>query len=820
MPILDSADLSADHLHDTVLKSPENPVWRDVLAAGAKVALLGAVAGAGVALAPTAQAQVDYTERPGTGSPFDGVDVGDRAAPQLVDFDGDGDLDFVVGRADGTVAYFENTGSAENPSYAERTGSDNPFEDLAVSGNAVVELEDLDADGDFDVVVGKDSGELIYFENTGTSENPSYEQRAGNDNPFSAFDVGDDSAPKLADFDGDGDLDGIVGRADGTIAYLENTGSATNPSYTQRTGGANPFSDIQVDGNAVPGLADADRDGDLDLAIGKANQDGSLNSIVYAENTGTATNPNYTQRTGSDNPFDGYRGANSAPVFGDVDGDGDLDVPVGESDGQVRYLENTGDLTRTPTYSDATDNPFAGEDAGDNAAPALADFDGDGDLDAVSGKSAGDLVYFENTGTKRDPNYESRLGSDNPFNNTSFGGESAPIALDFDGDGDFDVAVGQQDGMVGYLENTGSATNPSFTERTGSDNPFDGFDVGEEAKLGAADIDGDGDLDILSGKASGGLVYFENTGSSTNPDYTRRTGSDNPFSGLGVDGNSAPALTDVDNDGDIDAIVGAQDGSTKYLENIGSQTNPSYTERTGGDNPISNVATSGRTTPRFADLDADDDPDLVLGMSNGMVDVYQYGKTDTLPVELADFSVRSDGKAALLTWSTASERNNAGFEVQRLIGDEKTGAGAYEKLGFVEGSGTTDRSQSYRFRTEDLSAGTHRFRLKQVDTDGSAQYTETRHVEIKIESTYRLVAPTPHPVQKSSQFSLTVEENQNVQIVVFDLMGRQIRTIYGGTLSAQDKRSFELGEGLTSGTYFLNVKGETFSTSKKFVVVE
>jgi len=809
----------SDHLRESILESPRSTVVRDVLTATAKVALAGAVVGSGAALAPGgAQAQVEYTERPGTGSPFDGIDVGDRAAPQLVDYDGDGDLDFVVGRSDGTVAYFENTGSADNPSYTQRTGSNNPFDGLQVSGNAVVELEDVDSDGDFDVVAGKDDGTLAYFENTGTSDNPSYQQQTGSDNPFSGFDVGDDSAPKLADFDGDGDLDGIIGRADGTIAYLENTGSATNPSYTQRTGSANPFDGFDAGQNAVPGLADVDGDGDLDLAVGKNNQNVN-NSIAYFENTGTATNPEYTQRLASENPFNGYQGTNSAPVFGDVDGDGDLDVPIGENDGQIRYLENTGDLTRTPTYSDATDNPFSGLDAGDNSAPAFADFDGDGDLDAVSGKSdSGSLIYFENTGTQRDPDYEQRTTTGNPFSGFNFDGESAPLSLDFDGDGDFDLAVGLDDGTVAYLENTGSATNPSFTRRTGSSNPFDGVGLGNDAKLGAADIDSDGDLDLVAGKATGELVYLENTGSATNPSYTQRTGSDNPFSGLGVGGASAPALTDVDNDGTIDAVVGSQDGSVKYLENTGTPTNPSYTERTGSDNPISNVTTAGRTTPRFADLDADDDPDLVLGTSDGTVDVYQFGSTDTLPVELAAFSVQRDGKAALLTWTTASERNNAGFEVQRLIGEE--GAGAYEKVGFVKGSGTTDQSQSYRFRTGALPAGTHRFRLKQVDTDGSADYTETRRVEITIESTHRLVAPTPHPVRESSQFSLTVEESQHVRIGVFDVMGREVRTLYQGTFEAQSRRNFDLGDGLSSGTYFLKVDGRTFSTSEKFVVVE
>ena len=108
-------------------------------------------------------------------------------------------------------------------------------------------LTDLDGDGDPDLVVGNDSGSLYYFENTGTSANPNFTERNGTANPLDSVTVGSFSTPTFTDLDGDGDLDLIVGNGDGDIAYFENTGTVTAPSFTQRTGAANPFDNITKD---------------------------------------------------------------------------------------------------------------------------------------------------------------------------------------------------------------------------------------------------------------------------------------------------------------------------------------------------------------------------------------------------------------------------------------------------------------------------------------------------------------------------------------------------------------------------------------------
>ncbi|MCY7349811.1 MAG: FG-GAP-like repeat-containing protein, partial [Cytophagaceae bacterium] len=156
-------------------------------------------------------------------------------------------------------------------------------------------------------------------------------------------------------------------------------------------------------------------------------------------------------------------------------------------------------------------NPFTGVDVGVLSSPSLGDVDGDGDLDAVVGELDGNLNYFKNTGTATAPLFVAQTGSANPFNGVDVGFYSRPSLGDVDGDGDLDALVGENDGTLNYFKNTGTATAPLFVEQTGSNNPFNGVNVGSHSTLSLGDVDGDGDLDALVGEFDGNLNYFENT---------------------------------------------------------------------------------------------------------------------------------------------------------------------------------------------------------------------------------------------------------------------------------------------------------------------
>ena len=287
------------------------------------------------------------------------------------------------------------------------TGEANPFSSIDMTddaGTPVIKsrLVDLDSDGDLDLVVGNNTGLLHYFENTGTSSNPGFTERTGTANPLDGMDAGSYSAPTFTDLDSDGDYDLIVGNYNGDIAYFENTGTATNPGFTQRNGANNPLDDIKSGSFNTLTLTDLDGDSDLDLVVG--DDDGAIH---YYENIGTSANSNFVLRAGEANPFNDLEaGSHSTPVFVDFDGDNDPDLVVGNDTGLLHYFENTGTSSR-PGFTERTGtaNPLAGIDTGSYSTPTFGDLNGDGSPDLIVGNLDGVIHYFKNTGIHADPEF-------------------------------------------------------------------------------------------------------------------------------------------------------------------------------------------------------------------------------------------------------------------------------------------------------------------------------------------------------------------------------------------------------------------------------
>jgi uncharacterized protein (DUF2141 family) len=326
--------------------------------------------------------------------------------------------------------------------------------------------------------------------------------------PVVGFDAGIYSAPALSDVDGDGDLDLVSGEHGGTFVYWENTGTTTSPSFVQLTGGNNPLDGFSVGAyGSAPVFADLDGDADFDLVAGE-----EYGMFVYWENMGA---PGFVQRTGNANPLDGFdMGFNATPVFADVDFDGDFDLVSGEYNGTLRLLENTTPISN-PSFVEITgaENPLDGfSTTGGYAAPVHADLDGDGDFDLVSGDgpSGGVFLYFENTGCAASPVFAERTGAFTPLDGLAIGSYTTPTLVDFDGDGDIDLASGEDAGSFFYFENTGSALIPAFVQREGLANPLFALSAGLSSTPTLADFDGDGDLDLVSRESTGTLLYYRN----------------------------------------------------------------------------------------------------------------------------------------------------------------------------------------------------------------------------------------------------------------------------------------------------------------------
>ena len=511
--------------------------------------------------------------------------------------------------------------------FVEQTGAANPVGSIDVGYRSAPTLADLDGDGDLDMVVGDTFGNLRYYKNTGTAIAPVFSLQNGAANPFNGVDIGSKSAPTFADLDGDGDLDAIIGADAGTLSYYKNTGTAIAPVFSLQSGAANPFDTVDLAGFSMPVFVDLDGDGDLDAAVGN----NSSGLVKYFQNIGSATSPVFDFNTGNITGIDA--GVDSHPSFADFDGDGDLDAIIGENFGTLKYFENTGTAVAA-NFVERTGsaNPFNGVDIGYMTAPTLGDIDGDGDLDLISGDDDGILHYFLNTTPHQPaPDFVEQTGAANPFNGVDVGTYSAPVFADLDGDGDLDAVVGWPGGTLRYFKNTGTAIAPVFAEQTGGANPFNGVDAGTLSTPSFADLDGDGDLDAVVGAQDGTLHYFKNTGTATAPVFAEQTGAANPFNGVDIEFNSAPSFADLDGDGDLDAIVGTEGGPLRYFKNTGTGTAPVFAEQTGGANPFNGVDVGSYSTPAFADLDGDGDLDAIVGELNGTLRYFENTGSATTP---------------------------------------------------------------------------------------------------------------------------------------------------------------------------------------------
>lgn len=195
---------------------------------------------------------------------------------------------------------------------------------------------------------------------------------------------------------------------------------------------------------------------------------------------------------------------------------------------------------------------------------------------------------------------------------------------------------------------------------------------------------------------------------------------------------------------------------------------------------------------------------------------------DFLPVELAGLEARASGQSVRLQWQTASETENARFVVQHKGPggqNNETGQGAWGTLGSVEGAGTTTEPQSYDFTAEELTYGTHRFRLRQVDIDGTTHHS--RVVKATLSPPGGLaVEAFPNPIKTQGTLRIATQAHQEVTLTAYDVLGRRVARLFEGEVRPGRPASIKVkATSLPSGTYFLRVRGETATETARLTVV-
>jgi hypothetical protein len=197
---------------------------------------------------------------------------------------------------------------------------------------------------------------------------------------------------------------------------------------------------------------------------------------------------------------------------------------------------------------------------------------------------------------------------------------------------------------------------------------------------------------------------------------------------------------------------------------------------------------------------------------------YSPGETiegTSLPVELARFTAEADAATARLTWTTASETNNAGFEVQHRRGTQD-----WAQIGFVDGAGTTTEATTYRFETGVLEPGAHAFRLRQIDADGTASLSQEKTLQVVTAQSVVLRGPNPLRAGQSTRLRVTAQTRQSVEAALFNVLGQQVRVLHRGSVAPGRPLDARLStDGLASGLYFVRVSGESFQSTRQFTVV-
>ena len=727
------------------------------------------------------------------------------SAPVFADMDNDGDFDLILGSSGLEIVYYENTGTNLQPAF---TKDPSMFTSIYAGGYQYTNsyypaLCDLDGDGDLDLTIGGYNG-ILYYENTGSPSSPSWADVNTTLFADANGQIGTDAKQVFADLDNDGDLDMIVGIGESLLGGPEpgismgfrNIGTVSSPLFQRDDNLVTGIPDVGL--NAYPSLADLDNDGDLDLLMGR---DGA--AVYYFINTGTASVPAWTQ----DNTlFSVVETTNywKDPTFCDLDGDLDADLIYGTDDGDLFFYENIGTVSNpqyqyNPTY-------FRIIKSSGSSTVSSADFDNDGDIDLLSGSPYDGLLYIVNNGTANTPSFDT---ASSVFAGIDPGFRCSPVFIDIDNDSDYDIVSGYSGGGLKLYIND----NGTFTENTAM---FSNVSVNYQSVPAFVDIDGDNDQDLLVGSDdAGNTKFYLNDGNNS---FTQNT---TIFSSVSFPGACRPAFADIDNDGDFDLFIGRLSGSINYYENTGDRFTPVWTLN---NQLTSSVEVKQSAHPGFADLDGDGRTDLIVGEYDGNLSFFK-NLFAVVPVELTSFNAREAGNGVVLTWTTATETNNQGFEIQRSqkkvteTQPETPDNGVWEKAGYVEGSGTTTKQNFYSFTDNVAGSGSYAYRLKQIDFDGTFTYSRIIEINLNTPMKFSLGQNYPNPFNPSTKIKFSIPGDAFVSLKIYNTIGQEVAELVNGFVKAGEHEViFNTSAGgtrLTSGVYFYKLEsGDNVSVRK------
>jgi len=208
--------------------------------------------------------------------------------------------------------------------------------------------------------------------------------------------------------------------------------------------------------------------------------------------------------------------------------------------------------------------------------------------------------------------------------------------------------------------------------------------------------------------------------------------------------------------------------------------------------------------------------DANVGLAGGTGGkLYKSSLPSVLPVELSSFTAQAENQKVILRWTTVTELNNNGFEIQRRVMESE-----FVTIGFVRGEGTTTNQKEYSYVDKDIIGAKYFYRLKQIDYNGNYEYSDVIEIDAFSIDEYALEQNFPNPFNPSTKIKYSIPYSSLVTLKVFDALGNKIETLVN---EEKPSGSYEVNfnaSSLTSGVYFYRLQDGSFVETKKMILIK
>lgn len=194
--------------------------------------------------------------------------------------------------------------------------------------------------------------------------------------------------------------------------------------------------------------------------------------------------------------------------------------------------------------------------------------------------------------------------------------------------------------------------------------------------------------------------------------------------------------------------------------------------------------------------------------------------TSALPVELSSFSASTFGSVVKLSWRTETEIKNFGFEIERQVGSNQHAIGKWSTIWFVEGYGNSNSPKDYTFTDNTVVSGKYSYRLKQIDSDGSIDYSKIIEVDVEAPKRFELSQNYPNPFNPVTTINFILPEAGNVKLTLYNLLGEELKTLVSELKEAGIHTINFNANDLQSGLYIYKIEAGSFIQTKKMMLLK